>query len=162
METGRDFLRAQINNTIALHQSVIGDLESHVKQADEPAYRQLCTKWLPKMQEHQRILEQYGASIGADGKGGIKHALGAVLGKARDTVDAMRETDFLRIVGDTVMVRQLQDTFATFAEAGDQLGDGGLSKLGKSCTKELDTMQKEFNQLTQEMFVDHVKGAVPA
>jgi hypothetical protein len=162
MDTGRDFLRAQVNNTIALHQSVIGELESHAKQAEEPAYRQLCMKWLPKMQEHQRVLEQYGASIGADGKGGIKHMIGAVLGKARETVDAMRETDFLRIVGDTIMVRQLQDTFATFAEAGDKLGDGGLAKLGKSCAAEHEQMQKEFNQLTQEMFVDHVKGAVPA
>ena len=161
METGREFLQAQVNNTIALHHAVIDELESHAKQADEPAYRELCLKWIPRMEDHHRKLVAYGASIGADDSGGIKKALGAVLAKARETVDSLRETDFLRIVGDTVMARQLQDTYETFAVAGARTGDQQLTDLGKHGSAEHDQMQREFNELTRDMFIDHLQG-VPA
>jgi hypothetical protein len=162
MDTGRDFLRAQINNTIALHHSLIDELESHARQADEAAFRELCTRWIPRMEQHQRQLESYGASVGADGSGTLKKTLGAVLAKARETVDSFRETDFLRIVGDTVMVRQLQDTYETFAVAGLRTGDQRLADLGKQGAFEHDEMQREFNALTREMFIDHLQGAVAA
>jgi hypothetical protein len=158
MDTGRDFLRAQIRNAIALHHAVMEEIESHAKQAEDSAYRDLCNKWAPRMAGHQRALEAYANSIGAEGEGGLKKALGAVLAKARDTVDAMRETDFLRIVGDVVMIRQLQDTYETFAAAGSQIGDEQLASLGKQGASEHDMMQREFNALTREMFVEHVQG----
>jgi hypothetical protein len=72
----------------------------------------------------------------------------------------MRETDFLRIVGDIVLIRQAQDTFATFASAGEKLGDTRLAELGRMGEREHDTMQKEFNMLCADMFVDHVTGRV--
>ena len=37
--------------------------------------------------------------------------LGKALGVARDLVDAPRESDFLRLVGDIVTARQSEDTF---------------------------------------------------
>ena len=160
MDTGRDFLRAQLNNSIMQHQTLLENLRDHAKQADEARYRNLCERYVPALENHQRMLEEYGKSVGAEGGTGLKGALGAVLGKARDAVDAMRETDFLRIVGDIVTIRQAQDTFATFAYAGDKLGDTRLAELGRMGEREHDTMQKEFNMLVAEMFVDHVTGKV--
>jgi uncharacterized protein YukE len=158
MDTGREFLRAQVNNALALHHTVMDELESHARQAEEAAYRDLCRKWIPRMEGHQRKLDSYAASIGADGSGGMKKALGDVLAKARNAVDAMREDDFLRIVGDTVMARQLQDTFETFAFAGSRIGDKQLADIGTTLAAEHDEMQREFNGLTREMFVDQVNG----
>lgn len=160
MDTGRDFLRAQLNNAIAQHQSLVESLRDHAEQADDPRFRQLCQKHLPHMEKHQGMLEEYGKSIGADGGGGLKGALGSMLGKARGAVDAMRETDFLRVVGDIVMIRQAQDTFGTFAKAGERLGEQRLAELGRTGEQEHDTMQKEFNQYCVESFVDHAQGRV--
>jgi hypothetical protein len=158
MDTGRDFLRAQVNNCISQHQLLLESLRDHVDQADDPRYRELCSKHLPHMERHQGMIEQYGKSIGAEGNGGLKGALGAVLGKARDAVDAMRETDFLRVVGDIVMIRQAQDTFGTFARAGTQIGDERLAELGRTGEQEHDRMQQEFNAYCAQLFVDHVNG----
>lgn len=159
MEKGRDFLRAQINNAIMQHQSLLDNLEDHIKQADDKRYRELCERYLPKMTAHQRTLEEYGTSIGAEGRTGVKKAVGVVLGKARDVVDSMRETDFLRVVGDIVTIRQSQDTFATFAAAGDKIGEPRLSEIGRTGEREHDEMQREFNLLIRTMFVAHVQAA---
>ena len=72
-------------------------------QADDARYRRLCERYVPTLENHQKMLEEYGKSVGAEGATGLKGAIGAVIGKARDVVDAMRETDFLRLVGDIVM-----------------------------------------------------------
>jgi hypothetical protein len=160
MDTGKDFLRAQLNNAVMQHTTLLDNLRTHIGQADDQRYRSLCERYVPALENHQKMLEEYGKSVGAEGATGLKGALGAVLGKARDVVDAMRETDFLRLVGDIVMIRQAQDTFATFAAAGDKLGDTRLAELGRMGEREHDTMQKEFNMLCADMFVDHVTGKI--
>lgn len=161
MDTGRDFLRAQVNNCISQHQLLIDSLRDHVDQADDPRYRELCSKHLPHMERHQGMIEEYGKSIGAEGNSGLKGALGAVLGKARDAVDSLRESDFLRVVGDIVMIRQAQDTFGTFARAGTRIGDTRLAELGRTGEEEHDRMQQEFNTYCAGLFVDHVNGTAP-
>lgn len=161
MDTGRDFLKAQLNNSIAQHQNLVESLRDHAEQADDPRYRQLCQQYLPQVERHQGMLEEYGRTMGADSGGGIKGAIGAVLGKARDAVDAMRETDFLRVVGDIVMIRQAQDTFGTFARAGERLGEQRLAEIGRMGEQEHDQMQRAFNQYCAELFVDHVQGTAP-
>ncbi len=158
MQKGRDFLKAQVNNATMQHKSLLENLEDHARQAEDPRYRALCEKHIPQMRQHQEMIESYAASIGAEGPGAVKKAIGATLGKARDAVDSMRETDFLRLVGDVVTIRQAQDTFATFAAAGDRIGDTRLSELGRMGEKAHDAMQREFNQLTHSMFVDHVQN----
>lgn len=160
MDTGRDFLQAQLNNCIAQHQSLVVNLRDHLEQADDPRYKQLCAKYLPKVERHQGMLEEYGKSMGADAGGGVKGAIGSMLGKARDVVDSMRETDFLRVVGDIVMIRQAQDTFATFARVGERLGEQRLAEIGRMGEQEHDEMQRDFNAFCVESFVDHVKGTV--
>lgn len=161
MDTGREFLTSQLNNSIVQHQSLAENLKDHAEQADDPRYRQLCQQYLPAVERHQHMLEEYGRTVGAEGRGGIKGAIGSAIGKARDLVDSARETDFLRVVGDVVMIRQAQDTFATFARAGERLGESRLAELGRMGEQEHDAMQRAFNEYCAELFVDHVKGTVP-
>lgn len=158
MERGRDFLRAQVSNCVLQHKTLIENLEDHERQAQDARYRALCSRYVPRLREHQRMLEEYRASLGEPGGGGVKEALGALLGKARDTVDALRESDFLRVVGDVVTIRQAQDTFATFAGVGDRIGEPRLAALGRTGEQEHDQMQREFNQLAQALFVEHVQA----
>ncbi|HEX7120724.1 MAG TPA: hypothetical protein VF178_00035 [Gemmatimonadaceae bacterium] len=162
MQEGRDFLRAQVNNAIMMHRTMLDNIESHAKQAEDRRFAELCQRHLPRLQEHQQMLEQYGQAIGAEGKKGLKKAMGAALGVARDAADAMRESDFLRIVGDVVQMRQAQDTFGTFAAVGDQIGEPQLAEIGRQGERDHEQMQREFNQLTHQLFIDQYGGAAMA
>lgn len=158
MEVGRDFLRAQVSNCVMQHRTLIQNLEDHAKQAESSSYRELCLRHLPRMREHQTMLEAYRDSIGEPSGEAGKKLLGAVLGFGRDAVDAMRGSDFLRLVGDIVTIRQSQDTFATFAAVGDQIGEPRLAELGRQGERDHDEMQRDFNRLVQQMFVTHVQS----
>lgn len=158
MDTGQDFLRAQVNNCIMQHQSLLSALREHAEHGEEPAFRALCARQIPALERHQSMIEEYGKTIDAQGGGAVKNAIGVVAEKARDLVEAFRESDFLRLVGDIVMIRQAQDTFATFAKAGEQLGDRRLAALGRACEKDHDGMQQEFNDYIATLFVAHVRA----
>ena len=157
MDRGQDFLKSQINNAVMQHRTFLKNLEDHESQAEDARFRDLCTRYIPQMREHQRMLEEYAMSIGAEASAG-KKALGAVLGAARDLADAARESDFLRLVGDIVTARQSEDTFKTFREAGRTLGDQRLAQLGEVGERHHDDYAKEANRLVQQMFVEHVRG----
>lgn len=159
MNTGHDFLRAQVNNCIMQHKTLIHTIRDHEKQADDPVFRDLCTQYLPTLEHHQVLIEAYGNTIGTPPGGStVKNAIGAALGWTRDAVDALRQTDFLRVVGDIVMIRQSQDTFRVFAAAGDQIGDHKLAALGHACAEDHDAMQQDFNAYVTTLFVAHVEG----
>jgi len=163
MDTGRDFLRAQLDNGIAQHGSLIDSIRDHSEQAEEPRFRQLCLQYLPALERHQGMLEQYGKSVGAESGGGfVKGAIGAVLGKAREAVDSMRESDFLRVVADIVMIRQAQDTFHVFAAAGAAINEPQLAELGRTAGVHHDAMQHDFNELAAELFVVQVNEGADA
>lgn len=153
MHEGRDFLRAQVSNCVMQHKTLMESLEDHAKQAEDPAFRALCERYIPRMQQHSQMLNEYRATLGEVSGQGFKGALGFVLGKAKDVADSLRTDDFLRVVEDIVMIRQAQDTFATFAAAGDRIGEPRLSEIGRTCETEHDQMQREFNALVHEMFV---------
>jgi hypothetical protein len=153
MHEGRDFLRAQVSNCVMQHKTLLESLEDHEKQAEDAQFRALCTRYLPKVREHQRMLDEYRATLGEVSGAGFKAALGFVLGKAKDAADALRTDDFIRVVEDIVMIRQAQDTFGTFAAAGDRIGEPKLAELGRHGQQEHDEMQREFNALVADMFV---------
>ena len=157
MDRGQDFLKSQINNAVMQHRTFLQNLEDHESQAEDPRFRDLCTRFIPHAREHQRMLESYQAAIGAE-LGAGKKALGAALGVARDLADAARESDFLRLVGDIVTSRQSEDTFKTFREAGRVLGDAQLAQIGEVGERHHDDYVKEANRLVQQMFVEHVRG----
>ncbi len=157
MDRGPDFLKSQINNAVMQHQTFLRNLEDHEGQAEDQRFRDLCSRFIPQMREHQRMLEQYQQAIGAEAGAG-KKILGAALGLGRDLADAARESDFLRLVGDIVTARQSQDTSATFREVGRALGDQRLAQLGETGEQHHETYVREANRLSHQMFIEHVRG----
>ena len=113
------------------------------------------------MVEHQRLLEDYQRTIrGTDGL--VKKAAGVALGVARDLADMVQQDDFVRLVGDIVLARQMEDTFKTFREAGRTLGLQQLAQVGEIGERHHDEYAKEANRLVQQMFVEHVRGSEEA
>ncbi|HEX8394132.1 MAG TPA: hypothetical protein VF665_17445 [Longimicrobium sp.] len=159
MHEGRDFLRAQVSNCVMQHRTLLESLEDHEKQAEDAEFRALCTRHLPAVRQHQKTLEEYRATLGEQSGEGFKGALGFVLGKAKDAADALRNDDFLRIVEDIVMLRQAQDTFATFAAAGTALGEARLAEIGRTGEQAADTLQREFNALVHKMFIRQAQAS---
>src|SRR6476659_7679292 len=160
METGIDFLKSQINNSVMQHKTFLEALEDHEQQAEDSRFRDLCSRHIPRVREHQRMLEDYQNALGAEAGQG-KKILGAMLGKARDLADAARESDFLRLVGDIVMSRQAEDTFKTFRDGGRILGNTQLSQIGEIGERHHDYYSREANALVQQIFVEHVRGVEP-
>lgn len=157
MDRGIDFLKSQVNNAVMQHETFLKALEDHEDQAEDSRFRDLCTRYLSPMREHQRMLEEYQKEIGAE-SGTLKKALGATLGAARDLADAARESDFLRLVGDIVMSRQGEDTFKTFRDAGRELGNQRLAQIGEMGERGHDAYNRDANRLVEQMFVEHVRG----
>ena len=157
MERGQDFLRRQIDNAVLQHRTFLENLEDHESQADDLRFRDLCSRYIPIMREHQRMLEEYADFIGARERTGTR-AVGALLGVARELADAARESDYPRLVGDIVAARQAEDTFKTFREAGRTLGDQRLAQLGEVGERHPDAYVKDANRLVQHLFVEHVRG----
>ena len=157
MERGIEFLKAQVNNAVMQHRTFLQALEDHEGQAEDRRFRDLCGRHIPRMREHQRMLEEYQQQLGAQ-EGLVKKAMGKAMGVARDLADAGRESDFLRLVGDIVMARQAEDTFKTFREAGKVLSNSQLQQIGDMGERHHDEYVKEANRLVQQMFVEHVQG----
>ncbi len=161
MDRGIDFLKSQVNNAVMQHHAFLDALEDHEKQAEDIRFRDLCSRHIPNVREHQRMLEDYQHVLGAEAGTGKKF-VGAMLGKARDLADAARESDFLRLVGDIVMSRQAEDTFKTFRDGGRILGNTQLAQIGEIGERHHDYYNREANALVQQMFVEHVRGVEPA
>ena len=157
MDRGIDFLKSQVNNAVMQHRTFLENLESHEQQAEDARFRDLCSRHIPHMREHQRMLEDYQRELGTEAGLG-KQVLGKALGVARDLADAARESDFLRLVGDIVTARQSEDTFKTFREAGRVLGNARLAQIGEVGERHHDEYVKEANRLVQQLFVEHVRG----
>ena len=161
MDRGMEFLKSQVNNAVMQHETFVKNLVDHESQAEDPRFRDLCSKYIPVMQAHQRMLEDYQRELGAEAGAG-KKMLGKALGVARDLADAARESDFLRLVGDIVTARQSEDTFKTFREAGRQLGIQQLADIGEKCERDHDRYADDANRLVQQLFVEHVRGGPEA
>ena len=160
MDRGIDFLKSQVNNAVMQHRTFLTALEDHEEQAEDSRFRDLCSRHIPRVREHQRMLEDYQQTLGAE-TGTGKNILGAMLGKARDLADAARESDFLRLVGDIVMSRQAEDTFKTFRDAGRVLSNPQLAQIGDVGERHHDEYNREANRLVQQMFIEHVRGVEP-
>lgn len=170
MDSGIDFLRSQVNNAVMQHDTFLRSVVDHESQAQDQRFRDLCSRHIPRMREHQRMLEEFQRILGsADSRndasplenigGALKRAAGTAIGMAKDLADAPRQSDFLRLVSDIVMARQAEDTFKTFREAGRQLGIQQLADIGDVGERHHDDYVKEANRLVQQMFVEHARGA---
>ena len=157
MERGTAFLKSQVENALMQHQAFLSALEDHENEAEDPRFRDLCSRHVPHMREHQRMLEEYQSQLGGE-LGTRKKIIGAAFGFARDLADAARESDFLRLVGDIVLARQSEDTFKTFREAGKMMGNRTLQEIGDVGERHHDAYVKEANRLVQHMFVERAQG----
>jgi len=157
MDKGLDFLKSQVSNAAMQHGTLLKNLEDHERQAHDVRYRDLCSGVIPQMREHQRMLEEYQQALGAEA-GVTKTVVGKAMGAARSLADTVRESDFLRLVGDIVEARQSQDTFATFREAGKTLGNAQLQQIGEMGERQHEQFIRDANRLAQQMFVEHVRG----
>lgn len=158
MDRGYDFHKSQVNNLVMQHRTFLQNLEDHEGQAEDQRFRDLCSKYIPVARENQRLIEEYQTSIGAEAGAG-KKILGAALGLARNAADAVRESDFLRLVGDIVTARQSQDTFHTMSEVGRMTNDMRLQQLGESGQRQYEEYAREANRLVVQLYVDHMGGA---
>ncbi len=157
MVRGTAFLKNQVNHAVAQHKTFLSALEDHEDQAEDLRFRDLCSRHIPHMQEHQRMLEEYQSQLGAD-TGAVERILGAALSVARELADAAPEDDYLRLVGDIAMARESEDTFKTFREGGKMMGYETLHEIGDIGERHHDAYVKEANRLVQHMFVEHVQG----
>jgi hypothetical protein len=167
METGVRFLKNQIDNAVAQHDMFLRSLIDHESQAQDQRFRDLCTRHIPRMQQHQRMLEELQHQVGAAAAGGatdaltetVKRLAGSALGIAKDLADAPRQSDYYRLVGDIVLARQGEDTFKTFREGGRALSIRRLADIGDMGERHHDDYVKEANRLVQQLFVEQARGA---
>jgi hypothetical protein len=152
MERGTPFLKSQVNQAVAQHRGFLKALEAHEDQADDDRFRDLCSRHIPQMREHQRMLEEYQSQLSAEA------GTGKMPGIARDLADSARASDFARLVADLAMARQAEDTFRTFREAGKMMGYHTLREIGDIVERHHDAYAKEANRLVQHMFVENVQG----
>ena len=157
MEQGGEFLRSQVRNVLLQHGTFLKSLEDHESQADDPRLRDLCSRHIPHMRLHQRMLEEYQSQLG-DGEGLTSRLVGKATGVVKDLADAAMATDYNRLIGDIVMARQSEDLFKTFREAGKMIGNRTLQEIGEIGERHHDAYVKEANRLVQHMFVERVQG----
>ena len=157
MVRGTAFLKNQVNHAVAQHKAFVSSLEDHEDQAEDSRFRDLCSRHIPRMREHQRMLEEYQSQLGADA-GAVQRIIGAAASVARELADTAPEDDYLRLVGDIVMARESEDAFKTFREAGKMMGYETLREIGDIGERHHDAYVKEANRLLQHMFVEHVQG----
>jgi hypothetical protein len=155
MAEGGEFLKSQVRNVLLQHGTFLKSLEDHEGQANDPRFRDLCSRHIPHMRLHQRMLEEYQSQLGAEQSIGGR-IVGSAIGVVKDLADAAVADDYNRLIGDIVMARQSEDSFKTFREAGKMLGNRTLQELGEIGERHHDAYVKEANRLVQQMFVEHV------
>lgn len=157
METGREFLRSRVDDAVVLHRGFVEALRDHGDDVDDPRFSELCARYMPIMEEHQRQLEEFQRSLG--GESGIgKKVLARLVGAARELADVAREDDYHRLVGDIAISSTAENVFRTFHEAGRILGDQRLAELGALGERQHDDFNRDANRLAQVMFVERVRG----
>jgi hypothetical protein len=157
MDRGNAFLKSQVNNAVIQHRTFLSVLEAHADQADDPRFSALCSRHIPNMREHQRMLEEYQSQLGGESRV-PKTVIGMTAGVVPDLADAARESDYVRLVGDIVMARQSEDAFRTFREAGKMMGNRTLQEIGDVGERHHGAYVKEANRLAQHMFVERIEG----
>lgn len=157
MDHGSAFLRSQVHNAVVQHGTFLRSLEDHESQADDPRFRDLCSRHIPHMREHQRMLEEYQSQLGGD-DGITGKLVGTAIGVARELADAARDSDYEHLITDLVMARQAEDTFKTFREAGKMMGNRTLQEIGDVGERHHDAYVKEANRLLQHLFVEYAQG----
>src|SRR2546423_15328784 len=97
MEQGGEFLRSQVRNVVLQHGTFLQSLEDHESQADDERFRDLCTRHIPHMRLHQRMLGEYQSQLG-DGPGVARRIVGTAVRVVKDLADAAAAEDYNRLI----------------------------------------------------------------
>ena len=157
MDVGSEFLKSQVKSAVLQHGAFTSALEDHEENADDPRFRDLCSRHIPNMREDQRMLEEYQSQLAGNSPAeGVLS--GGVAEVVRELADAARQSDFTRLVHDIAVSRRVEDTFKTFREAGKMMGNRTLHEIGDIGERHHDAYAKEANRLAQHMFVERAQG----
>jgi hypothetical protein len=167
MQSGIDFLRAQIDEAATTHASLLESIVFHESEANDQRYRDLCDRHLPRMREHQLMLEELRSTLGsakgsnppAELIGVIRKAAGSALGTVRALADAPT-SDYQRLEQDLDLARRLEVTFKTFRDAGRSLRIERLAKLGETAERHHDDYSADAKRLLLQMFIERADGAI--
>lgn len=163
MDRGNDFLKSQVYSVAVLHHAFVKALEDHESQAEDARYRDLCTRYIPTMRDHQQMLDDYLSELGGPGGGVLKRAVGTTVGLARNLADAAHESEYVRLANDLTMSRQAEETFRIFRDAGRALSLPRLAQIGDEAERDHDSYNRDANRLVQQMFVERARtGGVGA
>src|SRR5207237_2720986 len=99
MESRIDFLRSQVNKAVMQHEAFLRSVVDHEATAQDQRFRDLCSRHIPRMREHQRMLEECQRTITIDiarGEtnplddlgGTLRRVAGRALGMAKEVAHA--------------------------------------------------------------------------
>jgi hypothetical protein len=152
MQTGIEFLRAQVEEAAADHASLLESMIYHESEANDPRYRDLCDRHLPRMREHQLMLEDLRVTLGS---GMPPRALRVNRSLADSPI-----SDYQRLSADLDLARRLEVTFKTFRDAGRITKNAPLAKLGEMAERHHDEYSADAKRLLLQMFIERSEGAV--
>lgn len=167
MLSGIDFIRAQVDDAVAVHSSLLQSMQSHEAEANDTRYRDLCDRHLPHMREHQLMLEELRTVLGSGAPATtspptpatvIRKAVGSAIGMAQSLADAPT-SDYERLESDLDLARRLEVTFKTFRDAGRALRIDRLAKVGELAERHHDDYSGDAKRLLFQMFVERAQGA---
>jgi hypothetical protein len=153
MQSGIDFLRDQVAEAATVHSSLLESMIYHESEANDPRYRDLCDRHLPRMREHQLMLEDLRVSLGGRAVPRIP--------VARSFADAPI-SDYKRLSDDLDVARRLEVTFKTFRDAGRSLRIDRLARLGEMAERHHDDYSADAKRLLLQMFIERAKDAADA
>lgn len=167
MASGIEFLRDRIDDAVILHGEFVQALLDHESQAEDVRYRNLCAQHLPRMREHQRMLEEYRETLSAGSNATslsavadrLRRAAGTAFSHAKHLADAPLSSDYDHLVSDLELARQGEDTFKVFRDGGRQLGIQRLAEIGEIGERDHDAYVADARRLVQQLFVERAKGA---
>jgi hypothetical protein len=151
MSSGIDFIRAQVEETAAIHASLLESMIYHESEANDSRYRDLCDRHLPRMREHQLKLEDLRTSLGTG------RTLGAI--RIAPSLADARVSDYQRLAADLDLARRLEVTFKTFRDAGRSLRIDKLARLGEVAERHHDEYSADAKRLLLQMFIERAQDA---
>jgi hypothetical protein len=152
MQTGIEFVRSAVAEAAALHASLLESMIYHESEADDSRYRDLCDRHLPRMREHQLMLDDLRTTLGAD------QTLPAV--RVRHALADTAISDYQRLVSDLDLARRLEVTFKTFRDAGRSLRIEPLARLGEMAERHHDDYSADAKRLLLQMFIERAETGV--
>jgi hypothetical protein len=169
MQSGTEFLRAQVEEAAAIHSALVESMVSHESEANDARYRDLCDRHLPHMRQHELQLAPLRETLGnptasnppAELIGAIRKAAGSAFGVVRSLADAP-SSDYQRLAGDLDLVRRLEVTFKIFRDAGRTLHLDALAKFGEMAERHHDEYSADAKRLLLAMFIEraHTVGVI--